>query len=261
MNAKKTQQPVAMVTGGSRGIGLAVSRRLLADGFQLSILGTKPAEAIGDTLAELSQAGSVAYTQGDLGAAEDRARYLAGTLERFGRIDLLVNNAGVAPLVRADVLEMSEASYDRVMAINLKGPVFLSQLVARQMLNQPLRSDGLRGSIVVISSVSANTVSTSRAEYCLSKAGLSMLTQILAARLAEDAIPVYEIRPGIIQTDMTAGVRQVYDSQIAAGVFPMKRWGQPEDVADAVALLASGQLRYSTGDCLHVDGGFHIRRL
>jgi len=173
----------------------------------------------------------------------------------------LVNNAGGAPLVRADVLEMSEESYDRVMAINLKGPVFLSQLVARQMLRQPGRPDGLRGTIVVISSVSADTVSLSRAEYCLSKAGLGMLTQILAARLAEDRIPVYEVRPGIIQTDMTAGVRQLYDQQIAAGVFPMRRWGQPGDVADAVALLASGQLRYSTGECLHVDGGFHIRRL
>ena len=254
-------RPVAMVTGGARGIGLAVSRRLQADGFCLSVLGTKPPETLGDTWTGLEQAGPAVYTQGDLSQSEDRARYLDRTLEQFGRVDLLVNNAGVAPLVRADVLEMSEESYDRVMAINLKGPVFLSQRVARQMLQQPLRPDGLRGAIVVISSVSADTVSLSRAEYCLSKAGLGMLTQILAARLAEDRIPVYEVRPGIIQTDMTAGVRQLYDQQIAAGVFPMRRWGQPGDVADAVALLASGQLRYSTGECLHVDGGFHIRRL
>ncbi len=254
-------RPVAMVTGGARGIGLAVSRCLQADGFCLSVLGTKPPETLGDTWTGLEQAGPAVYTQGDLSQSEDRARYLDRTLEQFGRVDLLVNNAGVAPLVRADVLEMGEESYDRVMAINLKGPVFLSQRVARQMLQQPLRPDGLRGAIVVISSVSADTVSLSRAEYCLSKAGLGMLTQILAARLAEDRIPVYEVRPGIIQTDMTAGVRQLYDQQIAAGVFPMRRWGQPGDVADAVALLASGQLRYSTGECLHVDGGFHIRRL
>ena len=254
-------RPVAMVTGGARGIGLAVSRRLQSDGFCLSILGTKPPEALSDAWAGLEQAGPAVYTQGDLSQSEDRARYLDRTMEQFGRVDLLVNNAGVAPLVRADVLEMSEESYDRVMAINLKGPDFLSQLVARQLQRQPGRPDGLRGTIVVISSVSANTVSLSRAEYCLSKAGLGMLTQILAARLAEDGILVYEVRPGIIQTDMTAGVRPVYDQQIAAGVFPLRRWGPPGDVAAAVALLASGQLRYSTGECLHVAGGCPIRRL
>lgn len=264
MNSKSTVQEqlkVAMISGGSRGIGLAVSRRLLADGFCVSILGTKPEEQIEQTLQLLRQAGPVRYSQGNLGDQADRVRFLAETLAAWGRVDCLVNNAGVAPLERADVLEMSEASYDRVMNINLKGPVFLSQLVARQLLRQPVRSDGLRGSIISISSVSADTVSLNRAEYCLSKAGITMLTQILAARLAEEAVPVFEVRPGIIQTDMTARVQQKYDQMITQGVFPMHRWGQPDDVAAAVALLASGALTYATGDCLHIDGGFHIRRL
>jgi NAD(P)-dependent dehydrogenase (short-subunit alcohol dehydrogenase family) len=255
------QLKVAMVSGGSRGIGLAVSRRLLADGFCVSILGTKPEEQVELTLQQLRQAGPVHYCQGNLGDQADRVRFLAETLAAWGRIDCLVNNAGVAPLERADVLEMSEASYDRVMNINLKGPVFLSQLVAARMLHQPLRPDGFRGTIISISSVSADTVSLNRAEYCLSKAGISMLTQILAARLAEAAIPVFEVRPGIIQTDMTAQVQQKYDLMIEHGVFPMRRWGQPDDVASAVALLASGALTYATGECLHIDGGFHIRRL
>jgi NAD(P)-dependent dehydrogenase (short-subunit alcohol dehydrogenase family) len=254
-------QRVAMVTGGSRGIGLAVSRKLQQDGFALSILGTTGAEGLAATLAELRAGGSVHYTQGNLADSGDRSRFLAETVTAYDRVDLLVNNAGVAPLSRADVLEMREDSYDRVMAINLKGPVFLSQIVARQMLGQTRPETGPRGTIITISSISAKTVSLNRAEYCLSKAGLTMLTQLLAARLAEAAIPVYEIRPGIIKTDMTARVQTHYDRLLADGVFPMRRWGQPEDVAAAVALLASGQLSYATGECLHVDGGFHIRRL
>lgn len=252
---------VAMVTGGSRGIGLAVCKRMLEDGFCVAILGTRPAEQVEPVLQELQRCGPVRYTRGDLGCQSDRERFLTETVADWGRLDCLVNNAGVAPDKRADVLDMAEESYDRVMNINLKGPFFLSRIVARQMLRQSVRPDGRRGTIISISSISADTVSLNRAEYCLSKAGISMMTQILAVRLAQDAIPVFEVRPGIIKTDMTARVQDTYDRMIEQGVFPMRRWGQPDDVAAAVALLASGTLTYATGECLHVDGGFHIKRL
>lgn len=246
----------AMITGGCRGIGLAISQQLQEDGYALSILGTSPAEKLADVLAGLSSAGPILYTCGNVADASDRQTFFAETMRVFSRIDLLVNNAGVAPLIRADVLDMSEESYDRVMGINLKGPVFLSQLAARQMLLQEAK-----GMVINIGSISSDTASINRAEYCLSKAGVSMLTQLLAVRLANDGIPVYEVRPGIIQTDMTAGVQSRYDQLIEQGLLPIRRWGQPEDVARAVSLLASGRLGYSTGDCLNVDGGFHLRRL
>lgn len=246
----------AMITGGSRGIGLAISRQLQRDGFAISILGTTPPERLADVLGKLTSGGPVRYTCGNIANAADRQAYVDATLQAFGRIDLLVNNAGVAPLERTDMLDMSEESYDRVMAINLKGPVFLSQLVARQMLQQPEK-----GMVINIGSISSDTASINRAEYCLSKAGVSMLTQLLAVRLASEAIPVYEVSPGIIQTDMTAAVQAKYDALIGQGLLPISRWGQPEDVAAAVSLLASGRLAYSTGECLHVDGGFHLRRL
>ena len=246
----------AMITGGCRGIGLAISQQLQEDGYALSILGTSPADKLAEVLAGLSSRGPILYTCGNVADASDRQAFFAETMRVFGRIDLLVNNAGVAPLVRADVLDMSEESYDRVMGINLKGPVFLSQLAARQMLLQEAK-----GMVINIGSISSDTASINRAEYCLSKAGVSMLTQLLAVRLANDGIPVYEVRPGIIQTDMTAGVQSRYDQLIEQGLLPIRRWGQPEDVARAVSLLASGRLGYSTGDCLNVDGGFHLRRL
>ena len=246
----------AMITGGSRGIGLAISRQLQRDGFAVSILGTTPPERLADVLSNLTSGGPVRYTCGSIADAADRQTYVEATLRAFGRIDLLVNNAGVAPLERNDMLDMSEESYDRVMAINLKGPVFLSQLAARQMLQQPEK-----GMVINIGSISSDTASINRAEYCLSKAGVSMLTRLLAVRLASEDIPVYEVSPGIIQTDMTAAVQAKYDALIGQGLLPISRWGQPEDVAVAVSLLASGRLAYSTGECLHVDGGFHLRRL
>jgi len=258
---------ISMITGGCRGIGLAISRQLQRDGYALSILGTADPRQVAGILEELRSVGPVSYTQGNLAESAGRTQFVKDTLAAYNRIDLLVNNAGVAPLTRADLLEMSEDSYDHVMSVNLKGPVFLSQLVARQMLEQPApdesRANGSvpRGMVVNISSISADTVSLNRSEYCLSKAALSMFTQLLAARLAGDSIPVYEIRPGIIKTDMTALVQTRYDDLIDQGLLPIARWGLPEDVADAVSLLASGRLSYSTGECLHVDGGFHIRRL
>lgn len=253
----------AMITGGCRGIGLAISRQLQQEGYALAIMGTVGEDRLTDVLGALRAAGPVSYTCGSLDRAADRSRFLQDAVAACGRVDLLVNNAGVAPLLRADLLDMPEESYDRVMGINLKGPVFLSQMAARRMLEQPMPADpaGLRGMVINIGSISADTVSLNRSEYCLSKAGLSMFTQLLAARLADSAIPVYEIRPGVIKTDMTALVAAHYQHLIEQGAFPIRRWGTPEDVAAAVSLLASGRLAYSTGECLHVDGGFHIRRL
>jgi len=259
---KSSGEPlVAMVSGGSRGIGLSISKRLLADHYRVAILGTRPVVQLEKELDLKRKSGDVCYTQGDLAKEADRARFLADALEAWGRVDCLVNNAGVAPEVRADVLDMREDSYDRVMAVNLKGLVFLSRLVACRMIGQDPRPNGLRGVIINIGSVSADTVSIDRAEYCLSKAGVAMFTQILAVRLADQAIPVFEVRPGVIETDMTKKVKERYDLMIEEGAFPIKRWGQPEDVAAAVSLLASGQLTYVTGECLHIDGGLHIRRL
>ncbi len=269
----------AMVTGGCRGIGLAVSRQLVLEGYNLSIMGTSKGEKVQPVIDELRQKGKVLYVSGDIRSGGDRSAYLDATLAKFGSVGLLVNNAGIAPEVRADLLEMSEESYDRVMATNLKGPFFLSQIVARQMIRQAENNQsegqtaeadqaaktadnsGINGLIINISSVSADVVSINRGEYCLSKTGLSMMTRLFAARLAGKGIPVFEIKPGIIETDMTAGVKQKYDHLIEQGQFPIARWGKPEDLAEAVSLLISGKLRYSTGDCLHVDGGYHIRQL
>ncbi len=255
---------VAMITGGCRGIGLAISQQLMKEGFSLSILGTSRVDKVQAVLDQLRQDGTVLYTSGDMASAGDRCSFLEATLARFGRVDLLVNNAGVAPELRVDLLDMSEESYDRVMTINLKGPLFLSQIVAREMIRQEEQSAmpaGLRGMIINIGSISAEAISLNRAEYCLSKTGLAMATQLFAARLASEAIPVFEIRPGIVETDMTEKVRPRYDEMIEQGVFPIRRWGKPQDLADALSLLISGRLSYSTGECLHVDGGFHIRRL
>jgi len=196
----------------------------------------------------------------DLSSPDGADRLVAESVARFGRVDVLVNNAGVGPQKRADLLEMTEESFDRVISINLKANMFFTQLVAKQMMaQQPL--DGRRGTIVNIGSISAFVSSVSRGEYCVSKAGVSMLTQLYADRLASEAIYVYEVRPGIIATDMTAVVREKYDALFAQGICPIGRWGMPEDVAKAVALLCSGGLPYSTGEVLNVDGGFHIRRL
>lgn len=235
----------ALVTGCAGGIGFATAKKLLEEGMK--VIGMDVAEKMP---VELS--GDFTYVRGDLSKAEDRANFV----NKAETIDVLVNVAGVAPRVRADILEMTEESYDFVMGINTKGTLFLTQLVANKMKNN---EHG--GAIVNISSMSAYTSSTSRGEYCISKAGVTMITKLFADRLAEFGIMVNEIRPGIIATGMTDTVKAKYDALIDGGLLPIKRWGQPEDIANAVYALVSGDLPYVTGQSLEVDGGFHIRRL
>ena len=242
---------VALVTGAAGGIGFAVVRTLLENGFAVAGLGRR------DNLPYTPE-GPFRFVLGDVSADADRRRFVESAKAAFGRIDVLVNAAGVAPQVRRDLLEMTEESYDRVMDINAKGPLFLSILAAREMIQNEGPN---RGAIVNISSLSAYTSSVSRGEYCVSKAGVSMITRLFADRLAEYGIPVNEVRPGIIETKMTAPVKEKYDRLIAEGLLPEKRWGRPEDVAAAVLRLCDGSLPYVTGQSLDVDGGFHIRRL
>ena len=219
------------------------------------------AEDYREAVSSLTSCGiEAAYVQADISVPKDRRRIVEETVRLYGRIDILVNNAGVAPLERADLLDMTEESFDRVIGINTKGTMFLTQLAAKQMLSQK-RTGGIRGYIVNISSCSAEVVSTSRGEYCVSKAGISMLTKLYADRLAGEGILVNEVRPGVIATDMTSAVKEKYDKLIGEGVFPIARWGRPEDVADAVSALVSGKFDYSTGIHIDVDGGFHMKRL
>lgn len=251
----------AVVTGGSRGIGYAVAKRLGLDGCQVVIFATRERERCMEALRELTELGiEWHYVQGSLEQRESRERLIRETVERFGRIDILVNNAGVAPERRRDLLEMTEESFDRVMGINVKGTMFLTQLAARQMIGQE-QVFLSRGHIVNIGSCSAAVSSVSRGEYCVSKAALSMVTTLYADRLAAEGILVNEVRPGVIATDMTSAVSEKYDRLIADGAFPIGRWGTPEDVAGAVSLLCSDRLLYTTGNHIDVDGGFHIKRL
>lgn len=257
---------VALVTGGNRGIGLGITKRLIADGYAVAILATReePAELMAELRALEDGTAQVIYVRGSVAEPADHARYVQAALDQWGRIDLLVNNAGVAPSVRDDLLVATTESYDRVMDINLRGPYFLTQTVANAMIAGRGDADGVDapvGTIVNVSSISADTVSINRGEYCLSKAGMSMATQLWAARLAPEGIVVYEVRPGVIATDMTAGVTERYNEAFENGIAPMPRWGRPSDVAGAVAILASGQTPYSTGEVFNVDGGMHIKRL
>ncbi len=257
-----TGQKVALVSGATRGIGYAIAEHLALDGFALAVTGTRPEQDVLEALKKLRALEQpVLYIQGDISQSADRTRWVDTTVQNYGRIDALVNNAGVAPEVRRDLLEMTEESMDRVLGINLKGTFFLTQAVAKEMII--LKQQGLMfyPVIVNISSVSAYAVSTQRGEYCISKAGLSAVTQLFADRLAEYGIGVHEIRPGVIKTDMTAGVTEKYNTMIAAGLSPIKRWGMPEDVAEAASFLCSGRLSFSTGEVINVDGGYHIRRL
>lgn len=251
----------AIVTGSSRGIGFAIAKQLGLDGYNIVMVATGPQEKNQHALDELKAMGiDCAYVQANIGATEDRKKILDGALAAFGRVDVLVNNAGVAPKVRADLLDMSEESFDYVVGINTKGNMFLTQLVAKQMISQePV--DGRKGVIVNVSSCSSVVSSTNRGEYCVSKAGISMLTTLYADRLAAEGILVNEVRPGVIATDMTSKVQGKYDALIEKGTFPIARWGTPEDVAGAVSLLCSPRLRYTTGNYIDVDGGFHIQRL
>lgn len=251
----------AIVTGASRGIGYAIARQLGLDGFQVVLLATGAREKYQEALQGLTDLGiSWHYVQGSIDSSRDRKRLLEETLERFWRVDVLVNNAGVAPLERKDILEMEEESFDRVIGINTKGTLFLTQLVANQMLRQEWVGKK-RGTIVNVGSCSAEVSSTSRGEYCISKAGVAMVTQLFADRLAPEGILVHEVRPGVIATDMTSGVKEKYDALLRQGVFPIRRWGTPEDVADAVSVFCSDKILYTTGSYLDIDGGFHIRRL
>ena len=259
---EQKMKKTALVTGASRGIGFAIARRLGRDGYAVALAATSPRERHASNLSLLTEEGTEwHYIQADIGQTQDRLRIVRETVERFGRIDVLVNNAGVAPEVRADLLEMTEESFDRVIGINTKGNLFLTQAVAKQMLAQPVREHAKRGTIINISSCSAAVSSVNRGEYCVSKAGVSMLTLLFADRLAGEGIYVHELRPGIIETDMTSGVREKYDALIHEGVFPIARWGTPEDVADAVSVFAGDAFRYTTGNAIDIDGGFHIRRL
>lgn len=251
----------AIVTGAGRGIGFAIAKRLAEAGFQLALVASSPEEKYKDNLEILKAAqADFCYIQADLSQNEDRIRCVETVIGKYGRVDVLVNNAGVAPKERRDLLDMTEESFDRLIAVNTKSVMFLSQLAAKQMLMQDKR-DGVRGIIVNISSMSANVTSVNRGEYCVSKAGVSMLTKLYADRLAGDQIYVYEIRPGIIETDMTETVHEKYSKLFREGGCPIARWGKPEDVADAAEILCSGRLKYTTGQILNVDGGFQIQRL
>lgn len=255
-------QKVAIVTGASRGIGNAVAVQLARDGFAVAAVGTSPEERNKENLDKIREAGlPFLYIQGDISSEKAREALVEQVLDRFGRIDVLVNNAGVAPKVRMDILETTEESMEHVLNINLKGTFFLTQRVANLMVGQLRTQQGFMPKIINISSVSAYASSPQRAEYCISKAGIGMITTLFADRLAEYGINVYEVRPGIIHTDMTSVVKEKYDKLIEGGLTPIKRWGQPEDVANAVSVLCSGKLDFSTGEVINVDGGFHIRRL
>lgn len=254
-----SESRVACVTGGARGIGGAIAVALAADGMDIAVLDVADAS---ETLDAVEAAGrNGIFVRCDISSADDRANALNNIRREFDRLDVLVNNAGVAPAVRADILEAGEESYDRVMNINLKGPYFLTQYVANWMIGRKTECPEEWLCIINISSCSAYTASPSRGEYCISKAGVSMATKLFGARLAEHGIGVYEVRPGIIATDMTAGVKDKYDTLIGDGLTPIRRWGQPEDVAAAVAACARGDLKFSTAEVINVDGGFHLRTL
>jgi 3-oxoacyl-[acyl-carrier protein] reductase len=255
------EKEVALVTGAARGIGAAIARKLAEDGYSIGILDVLDEERAVETIDAIKKTGvEVFYVQADISRKEDRENAVKQFMDRYGRIDVLVNNAGVAPKKRMDILETTEESVDFVLGINLKGTFFMTQLVSRIMVEE-VKKGGFRPVIVNISSMSAYTSSVSRGEYCMSKAGVSMVTTLFADRLAEYGIYVYEIRPGIIMTDMTATVKDKYDKLIGEGLTPIKRWGYPEDIANAVSAFCSGKLAYSTGEVINVDGGFHIRRL
>ena len=255
-------RPVALVTGGTRGIGLGIARALATTGWDLVLSGVRPASDVSPVLLELQALGcDVSYVPADVSNSDARAALADAIRARHGALHALVNNAGRAPRVRADLLDAGEDSFEELMRTNLQGPYFLTQALARDMMARRRTDPAFRASIVFVTSVSAEAASTNRGEYCVSKAGLAMAVKLFAIRLAPDDIPVYEVRPGIISTDMTAGVRQVYDQRIADGLIPQNRWGQPEDVGRVVAALVRGDLPYSTGSVINVDGGLGVARL
>lgn len=263
-----SDKQLAIITGASRGIGKAIAKELSEMGYQLVInyfdfKDGQPDDSVAQQAQQeiVSSGGVCKILRGDVSYLQDRQTLVDFAKEKFGRCDMLVNNAGVAPSKRMDILEATEASYDRVMNINLKGPYFLTQLIANWMVEQKNTCPGRSFRICNTASMSSYTSSPSRGEYCLSKAGISMMTMLYADRLAEYGIGVFEIRPGVIMTDMTSAVKDKYDKLIAEGLTPTKRWGLPEDIAKAVGAIAEGRLDFSTGQVINVDGGFHLRRL
>lgn len=253
---------VALITGGSRGIGFGIATKLAAIGFDLAINGVREENEVEEALRKLKEFGNdVIYCRGDTSSSSDRESIIAKVEEHYGKLNVLVNNAGIPPKERKDILEATEESFDEVISVNLKGSYFLTQKVANWMIEQKKNDKEFNGSIINISSISATVVSVNRGEYCISKAGLSMATLLFAVRLGEFNIPVYEVRPGVIYTDMTAGVKGKYDKLIEEGLCVQQRWGLPEDVGKAVASLANGDLTYSTGQVIMVDGGLTIPRL
>lgn len=253
---------VAFVTGGSRGIGLGIAHYLAKNGFDLAINGIRSEESVIEILAELRILGAdVIYCPGDIASSDDRKSMLEKINLHFGRLNVLVNNAGVAPKERNDILAATEESFDYVISTNLKGTYFLTQAVANWMIEQKNNADEFTASIITVSSISATVASVNRGEYCVSKAGLGMMTQLFATRLGEFNIPVYEVRPGVIKTDMTEGVTAKYDKLIAEGLTVQNRWGFPDDIGKAVAAIAKGDFPYSTGQVFMIDGGLTIARL
>jgi NAD(P)-dependent dehydrogenase (short-subunit alcohol dehydrogenase family) len=258
--------PVVLVTGASRGLGRGIAQACARAGFHVAIHYASNQAAAAETVS-LCRSHAIHPGQefipvgGDLAAPADRSAIFEQTLREFGRLDALVNNAGIAPTVRADLTETAEASFDRLMAVNLKGPHFLSQLAARYWLAHPAPEGSSSYKLIFVTSISANTASVNRGEYCMAKAGLSMAAQLWSVRLAGHGVQVFELRPGIMETDMTAGVKGKYDELIAGGLVPQMRWGAPDDVGLAVEAILKGYFPFSTGAVIPVDGGFHLRRL
>jgi NAD(P)-dependent dehydrogenase (short-subunit alcohol dehydrogenase family) len=244
---------LAIVTGGTRGIGLAVSKKLIKDGY--TVIAASRGESDEFAALKASNPDKAYFFPCDISKSEDRLELIDYALNKFGAIDLLINNAGIAPKIRKDMLDITEEDYDFVLDINLKGTFFITQAVARAMLEKKT------GRIINISSISSFAASVNRAEYCLSKAGISMATKLFSARLNSESIGVFEIMPGIIKTDMTAGVREKYEKLISDGIVPVSRMGEPEDIADCVSAIAEGKLDYCSGTIINADGGFSIRRL
>jgi 3-oxoacyl-[acyl-carrier protein] reductase len=253
---------VALITGGSRGIGFGIAKELAAAKFDLAINGVRGESDIRNVLDELRSAGGrVEYLQGNVSVEKDRRKMVLQTLELYGKLNVLVNNAGIAPPERRDILEAGEKSFDQVLNTNLKGPFFLTQLVANQLIRQKNEDRSGFYCIINISSISATVASVNRGDYCISKAGIAMATKLWAARLGEFNIPVYEIQPGVIRTDMTEGVQEKYDKLFQEGMAIQQRWGTPEDVGKVAAAMATGSLPYSTGQVVEVGGGMTIQRL
>ena len=253
---------VALVTGGTRGIGLGVARALAREGWDLALCGVRREADVTEVLEELRRSGAaVQYCAADVARPDDRTRLVDTVRAQFGAVNALVNNAGRAPRLRADLLETTEENFEDLVRTNLQGPYFLTQAIARDQLERRRADPAFSASIVFITSVSAEMASVNRGEYCVSKAGLSMAARLYAARLAEHGIPVFEVRPGIIATDMTAAVHETYDRRIADGLVPARRWGESDDVGRVVAALVRGDLPYATGTVIHVDGGLSVPRL